>query len=80
MTRDRTSAAPVRLLVPPREAAELLSVSERTLWTLTHIGRIPALRFGRLVRYDVVALREWLRMEAQRQKSEKLLAIRAPAP
>ena len=32
------------LMVPAREAARLLSVSERTLWTWTKEGRLPIVR------------------------------------
>jgi hypothetical protein len=42
------------LLVSHREAAKMLSISDRTLWGLTAPrGPIPCVRFGRLVRYSV---------------------------
>jgi len=42
------------LALSPREAAQTLSVSEKTLWSLTQPrGPIPAARFRRMVRYDV---------------------------
>lgn len=50
------------LLVGIREAARLLSVSERTLWKLTAPrGPIPVVRLGKAVRYSVDDLREWLK-------------------
>jgi excisionase family DNA binding protein len=55
-----TETAPVRLLYRPREAAEALALSERTLWTLTHDGTIPAFRTGRIVRYYEADLRKWI--------------------
>jgi hypothetical protein len=43
----------LRLLLIARDAAKALSVSERTLWGLTHPrGPIPVVKFGRAVRYD----------------------------
>lgn len=45
-----------RLLVDAREAARLLSISERTLWTLANQGSIKATKIGRAVRYSVAAL------------------------
>jgi excisionase family DNA binding protein len=47
-------------LLSPREAAKALSISERTLATLTKNGVIPAVRFpgSRLVRYSPDAIRE----------------------
>lgn len=43
-----------RLIVTQREAAKLLSISQRTLWALTAPrGPIPPVRIGRLVRYSI---------------------------
>ena len=47
------NAANNRLLLTSREAAAMLSVSERTLWGVTHPrGDLPAVMIGRCVRYD----------------------------
>ncbi len=46
-------AEPMKRLLRPDEAAALLTISPRTLWTLTSEGKIPAVRLGRSVRYDV---------------------------
>jgi hypothetical protein len=49
-----TKQYPTALLVSPREAAKLLSISERSLWGLTSPrGPIPAIHLGRLVRYSI---------------------------
>jgi excisionase family DNA binding protein len=47
------------LLVDSREAARMLGVSPRTLWTLTSEGRIRPVRIGRLVRYSHDTLRQF---------------------
>ncbi|MCP4885003.1 MAG: helix-turn-helix domain-containing protein [Planctomycetaceae bacterium] len=47
-------------LLRPREAAEWLQVSERTLWTLTQKGEITSIRIGRSVRYDLGDLIEFV--------------------
>jgi excisionase family DNA binding protein len=44
-------------LLTPREAAEMLAISTRTLWTLTDRGEIAATRIGRAVRYQIDELR-----------------------
>ncbi len=44
------------LLVTPREAARMLSISARTLWTLRKQGRIRSIRIGAAVRYAVADL------------------------
>jgi len=53
------------LLVTPREAAVLLRLSDRTLWTLTRAGEIPAIRIGRSVRYDPHDLAKWIASKKQ---------------
>ena len=49
-----------RLLLKPREAAQSLAVSERTLWDLTNRGNLPCVRIGRAVRYDPADLIAWI--------------------
>ena len=56
---DTTATKP--FLLKSRDAARLLAVSERTLWALTKQGEIPAVRRGRIVRYDVDDLQAWIR-------------------
>jgi excisionase family DNA binding protein len=68
---DRPEAQAPQLLLTTHAAAAALSVSERTLWTLTHPrGPIPAVRIGRSVRYPVDALRAWI--AAQQRGGESL--------
>ena len=56
-----TLTSPVTpLLVDRREAARLLSLSERTIFTLTKSGQLPSKRIGRNVRYCPVDLVAWL--------------------
>ena len=43
-------------LLRPREAADWLKISERTLWSLTQRGELPAVRIGRSVRYELADL------------------------
>lgn len=58
MTPDTT---PAPLAVPARDAARMLSISERALWSLTAPrGPIPCVRLGRSVRYSVAALQRYL--------------------
>lgn len=54
-------------LLTLREAAALLSVSERTVWQLGADGQIPQVRIGRAVRYDPADLRRWI--EKQKRNS-----------
>ena len=53
-------------LVDAREAARLLKISTRTLWSLTNRRELSAVRIGRAVRYRLTTLREFAeRLEAQ---------------
>jgi excisionase family DNA binding protein len=68
MHMSRTSKqALTPLLIPGREAAKLLSVCERTLYTLTRTGEIPAVRIGRAVRYSVDDLQAWVRRASEKK-------------
>ena len=51
---------PEKLAYTTRQAAQMLSICERTLWTLTSEGKIKALRIGRAVRYSRTELVRFL--------------------
>lgn len=55
-----TPTPPAPLLLTPRQTAEALSVCEKTLWSLTRAGKLPAVHIGRAVRYDVADLRRFI--------------------
>jgi excisionase family DNA binding protein len=48
------------LLLTVPQAAKALSISPRSLWSLTKRGAIPCVRIGRAVRYDPADLRSWI--------------------
>ena len=53
------------LLIAARDAARLLAVSERTLWSITAPrGSLPCVRIGARVLYSRSALVEWIAAEA----------------
>jgi len=57
-----------RLLLTARQASEALSISERTLWSITvPRGPLPVVKVGRSVRYCPTDLDAWI--ELQKQKS-----------
>lgn len=54
-------ANPRNLVLRPREAAQALGISERTLWSLTAPrGPLPCVKIGRSVRYCPDALKAYL--------------------
>ena len=48
-------------LLSYRQAAKLLAVSERSLWSMVHRGDLPVVRLGRSVRIRRATLVDWLR-------------------
>ena len=63
MTTDRP-----KLLLTAREAADALSVSERTLWSMTYPrGDLRPTRIGRGVRYSVSELQRWIAAQEQQE-------------
>jgi hypothetical protein len=56
-----------RLLLPGREAARVLSISERLLWSLTAPrGPIACVRLGRRVLYPVASLEAFIASQQQK--------------
>lgn len=52
------------LLLKPRDAAKVLSISERQLWQHSEPrGPIPVVRIGNCVRYNVASLQEWAKAQ-----------------
>ncbi|MGI6125320.1 MAG: helix-turn-helix domain-containing protein [Acetivibrionales bacterium] len=49
-----------RKLINSRDAARYLCISERTLWQLSSDGKLPTVRIGRMVRFDVADLNEFI--------------------
>ena len=61
-----------RLLLTASEAAELLHVSGKTLWnhTAPRGNQIPAVRFGKTIRYSRAALEAWIAGQVNGQSVE----------
>ena len=68
MTHDQR---PLAILIPPKQAAAALAVSERTLWSLTKAGEIPSVKIGRSVRYDQADLRRWIQSRKTGKMAEE---------
>ncbi len=60
MTTQTEEPSALLPLLTAREAADVLRISERTLWTLTQEGELPSVRVGRSVRYDQGDLAGWI--------------------
>jgi excisionase family DNA binding protein len=52
------------------EAAQLLKVSDRTLWGLARDGEVPSRRVGKQYRFSRSQLLEWIRNSNDNEQSE----------
>lgn len=59
------------LSLRPRDAAQMLSVSPRTLYNWTRAGLIPYVKIGRTVLYRVADLEDWLSRQSRRAPGEE---------
>jgi excisionase family DNA binding protein len=57
-----------KLLLTCHQAADVLNISEKTLWTLTKKGKVAAIRFEGSVRYTVADLEAFV--DRQRVQAE----------
>lgn len=56
----------VTKLLLAKDAAEMLAISTRTLWTMTNAGEIPHIRIGRSVRYDPEDIARWIKRKKRK--------------
>lgn len=56
---DAVASSARRLLIA-REAAAMLRISDRRLWTMTNAGEVPHVRLGRRVLYPLDQLGSWI--------------------
>ena len=60
-----------RLLISTRDAATLLSVSERTIWSMCRDGRLASVRIGRALRISTDELRRGHRTPSRAMADER---------
>ena len=70
MFQRKTEQTIEPMLFTARQAARMLSLSERTLYAITKAGDIQAVRCGRLVRYDPADLRAWIESSKKSEKGD----------
>jgi excisionase family DNA binding protein len=57
---SRSPSDQPKLAASAREAAAMLGISERLLWSKTKSGEIPCVRLGTRVLYSIAKLSAWL--------------------
>ena len=60
MTTTPSTPPAIEPLLNARQAATVLNISERLLWSLTNRGDVPCVRLGRNVRYDPADLKQFI--------------------
>ena len=58
-----------KLLLSSKEAAKLLSISERTLWTITNAGQIACVRILGAKRYARTDIEKFINQQTERTSS-----------
>ena len=71
--QERRPQLSERLALRPKEAADALGISERTLRQL--LPELPTVRRGGVVLVPVAGLREWLRNESEAEKGRVETAV-----
>jgi excisionase family DNA binding protein len=56
--------------VTSKDAAKMLSVSERTLWSLTNMGKLRRIKVGASVQYAVKDLEEFVEAKLRNDLTE----------
>ena len=60
MFQKRTEPTIKPMLLTARQTARMLAISERSLYSITKDGQLPAVRIGRSVRYDPTDIHNWI--------------------
>ena len=60
LMKTNNSTATTSRLLSTKAAAQYLAISERKLWQLSKDKRLPAVKFDRVVRYDVADLDDFI--------------------
>lgn len=71
MSTDQNRSSAADKLVPSNEAARLLSISDRTLWTWTNEGRIVCVKIGRIKRYRLSDLMKFAAAHTTRHIADR---------
>jgi excisionase family DNA binding protein len=59
MPQTQSATIPQKL-VTVKEAARILGLGERTVWTMRHTGQLPFVKIGSAVRFPVSAIDAWI--------------------
>ena len=56
-----------KLMLRPKEAAELLGLGRTRFYQLVRAGTVPSCHIGKAIRIPVAALKEWAEAQASQQ-------------
>jgi len=63
-------------LLTPDQIAQVLGVKPSTIYQWTHQGYIPHVKLGRLVRFDLRVIEQWLQRLSNNGRNTKNIDIR----
>lgn len=66
---DTTPSQPEPLLISAEEAAKLLGLSAKLVWSMTKAGELPVVRVRRRTMYSPAALRLWIENNTEGPRS-----------
>jgi excisionase family DNA binding protein len=64
-------------LLTAKETAEILQVTLPRVYELAREGLVPSVRMGRQIRFDEIALREWITRGGARQDEQNQPSVAA---
>lgn len=66
----------MKSLLTTDQLAQHLNIKESTIYNWTHIGYIPHIKLGRLVRFDMDRVAKWLRNKSVRGRTRRKIDIK----
>ena len=57
---QRTPSTEMERLLLPQDVAALIGVKLSTIYQWTHLGYIPHVKLGRLIRFKRISIQKWL--------------------
>ena len=62
-------------LLTPQQVAEMLGVKLSTIYSWTHMGFIPTVKLGRLIRFRRSSIQAWLEKKEEPGRKQRKVAI-----
>lgn len=74
---QRTPNTDIERLLLPQDVAALIGVKLSTVYQWTHLGYIPHVKLGRLIRFKRISIQRWLEQQEMGGRDKQLPKIDA---